>query len=85
MKDALLSAHHWVSRMEKTGESWPRADGYGGQEDPASQEDQEEDETNHVGAGPFLNQGRRGPLPWLRAGLIDKNEIKKFSKILQKI
>ena len=70
MKDALLLAHHGVSRVEKTGESRPRADSDGGQEDPASQEDREEDETNHVCAGPFLNQGRRGPLHWVWTGLI---------------
>ena len=70
MRDALLSAYHGVSGVEKTGESGPRADSDGGQQDPASQEDGEEDETNHIGAGPLLNQRWRGPLHWVWTGLV---------------
>ena len=71
MVSALLSSHHWVRRVEKTGESGSRDDSDGGQQGPACQEDGEDDETDHVSAGPPLNQGRRPlPLPGLWAELI---------------
>ena len=55
MFSALLSSHHWVRRVEKTGESGSRGDSDGGQQGPACQVDGEDDEADHVSAGPPLN------------------------------
>ena len=65
----MNTAHHWVSSLENVGQSRSRADSDGDQQGPAGQEDGEDDEADHVSAGPFLNQRRGQHLPWVQSGL----------------